>query len=339
MIAPYIRRTPVVTVELADLTSDAGAGTVHLKCEQPRRAGSFKARGAFAKPGQVYPGTGGWQTYHTVPSDGPERVHPPAHPYLAGPYPRAFVHRGWHLGDLARLENSLSGLRRALEEGFRYLEIDVHATSDGVVVVSHDATLDRTTDSRGPIARQPWSRVRTALIGGREPVSALREVIEALPGALLNIDVKADHAVEPTLRLLTETDVWHRICLASFSTSRLTRMRRAAGPKLITACSPRDALALRLGSWTPQIWRGRARPGFPVRGMLAQLPRNYGRLALVDRPLLRAAHAHGMEVHVWTVNRAGEMRELLDLGVDGLVTDRPDLLRTVLAERGQWHPR
>ncbi|WP_028936070.1 glycerophosphodiester phosphodiesterase [Pseudonocardia spinosispora] len=262
-----------------------------------------------------------------------------AHPYLTGPFPRALVHRGWQLDELTGMENSLSSFRRALDEGFRYLEIDVHATSDGVVVVSHDSTLDRTTDGVGPIAAQTWEQVRRARIAGREPVVTLREVIESLPDALLNIDVKADPAVEPTLRLLDSTDAWHRVCLASFSATRLTRLRAAAGPKLITSCSPRDAVALRTRGWLRQA---RLRPlgsRLPVMAQLAQLPRRHGRLTVVDPSLVAEAHALGMEVHVWTINDSAQMRELLDMGVDGLVTDRPDMLRDVLADRGEWPGR
>lgn len=258
------------------------------------------------------------------------------HPYLAGPYPRAMAHRGWHLDELAGMENSAASFRRALAEGFRYLEIDVHATSDDVVVVCHDATLDRTTDGAGPIAAQPWAEIRTARVRGREPVPSLRAVLDELPDALLNIDVKADPAVEPTLELITETDSWHRVCLASFSPARLARMREVGGPQLITSCSPADALGLRMRGWLRQVGLGRLETVVPVAGELAQVPRRNGLFPVVDRSVVGAAHESDMEVHVWTVNDPGEMRELLDLGVDGVISDRPDLLREVLTERGQW---
>ena len=92
------------------------------------------------------------------------------HPYLDGPYPRALAHRGWHLGELAGMENSLRSFRRAAQEGYTYLETDVHATADGVVVVLHDHTMDRITDGRGLVAAQPWSAIRTARINGIEPL-------------------------------------------------------------------------------------------------------------------------------------------------------------------------
>ena len=108
------------------------------------------------------------------------------HPYLAdGPYPRALAHRGWHVGDLAGMENSLSAFRRAIEEGFRYIETDVQATTDGVVVVQHDDVLDRTTDRQGMIAKLPWSEVGRAKVGGREEIPTLEAVLEG-PESRLN---------------------------------------------------------------------------------------------------------------------------------------------------------
>ena len=254
----------------------------------------------------------------------------PSHPYLDGPVPRAFAHRGWHLDDLAGMENSLAAFRRAAAEGYRYLETDVRATCDGVVVVLHDPTLDRTTDRSGAIEQLDWAAVRTARVGGREPVCRLEELLEELPEARFNVDVKADSAVTPVVELLHRTGAWHRVCLASFSEARLQRLRRAAGPRLLTSIGTASAAALRLRSALPFL------PGPPIRGGLAQLPVRRHGIPLVDRALLRYAHGHGLEVHVWTIDRAEEMAALLDLGVDGLVTDRPDVLRDVLRGRDAW---
>jgi glycerophosphoryl diester phosphodiesterase len=258
------------------------------------------------------------------------------HQYLAGPYPRAFAHRGWHVGDLTGMENSLSAFRRAVDEGYQYLETDVHATADGVVVVHHDDALDRTTDAHGIVARLSWKTVSHAKIGGREPVSRLEDLLEELPDALLNIDVKADSAVEPVVELLRRTGAVDRVCLASFSDSRLQRLRQRIGPKLITSMGPRSVAALWAAGrfWAPRALRA-------VRGAMAQVPVTQGRLRVVDRRLITAAHRRGREVHVWTINDAAQMHQLLDLGVDGLVTDQPEILRDVLRARGTWpaaHP-
>lgn len=253
----------------------------------------------------------------------------PLQPFLLGPRPRAYAHRGWHLGDLTGMENSLAALRRAVQEGYRYLETDVHTTADGVPVVLHDPTLDRTTDGTGTVSRLPWDRVRRARIGGREPVCSLVQLLEELPGALLNIDVKVDAAVEPVLAVLRRTGAWDRVCLASFSDARLTRLRRSAGPELLTSMGTASVAALRVRSvlpWAP----------LPIRARIAQVPPRRGRVPVVDAALLAYARRRGIEVHVWTVDRADEMAALLDAGVDGIVTDRPDVLRAVLLRRGGW---
>ena len=262
----------------------------------------------------------GWSgTLERVPSD--------RHPYLSGPYPRAFAHRGWHIDDLTGMENSLSAFRRAVQEGFRYLETDVHATADGVVVIQHDEALDRTTDGVGAVANQPWSVVREVKVGGKEPVCRLDELLEELPEALINIDVKADSAVHAVIATLRRCDALGRVCLASFSDARLARLRKLGGPELLTSMGPGSVAA---------VWAA-AGTGLPLgalaKGRMAQVPRRQGPLTVVTPRFVRFMHKREQEVHVWTVDEPDEMRGLLEWGVDGLVTDRPDLLRGVLAER------
>lgn len=249
------------------------------------------------------------------------------HPFLAGPYPRAFAHRGWHVGELVGMENSLGAMVRARAEGFRYLETDVRVTSDGVVVVHHDAVLDRTTDGRGEIVGLRWSVVGAALVGGREPVCRLDAMLEELPDAFFNIDVKSDAAVEPVLSTLRRCGALGRVCLASFSESRLVRLRRLGGSGVLTSLGPRSVLGL---------WLGVRVPGMRVVGGLAQVPVRYGALRVVSPGFLAVAARRGLEVHVWTVDERERMVSLLDAGVDGLVSDRPDVLRSVLRERGSW---
>ncbi len=253
------------------------------------------------------------------------------HPYLEAPPPRAFAHRGWHVGDLAGMENSLSAFRRAAVEGYRYVETDVHATADGTVVIHHDPTLDRTTDRAGAILRQPWNVVRHAKIGGREPVSRLEDVLEELPDVFFNIDVKSDAAVEPFVRVVRRQRAFDRVAAAAFSETRLARLRKLAGPRLLTSLGPRSAALLRADGWLPFL-----RLGSFSRGVLAQVPLRRGPVTVVDKAFVAAAHRLGVEVHTWTINDKERMRSLLDLGVHGIVTDRPDLLRELLIERGSW---
>ena len=255
----------------------------------------------------------------------------PSFPYLADPLPRAFAHRGWHLDELDGLENSLPAFRRACAEGYRYLETDVHATADGVVVVHHDANLDRTTDGSGPIAARTWSELKNVKVAGRVPLSRLEDVLEELPDARFNVDVKADQAVAPFVRVLERTGAYDRVAAASFSDARLARLRKLAGPRLVTAMGPRSAFALWARGRLPLLPLGRL-----VLGAMAQVPVRQGALRVVDKAFVSIAGRSGVEVHTWTIDDPAEMRMLLDLGVHGIVTDRPDLLRGVLIERGAW---
>lgn len=243
----------------------------------------------------------------------------------------AFVHRG---GAAEGAENSLLTFKRALDLGFTYLETDVHATADGVLVAVHDPTLDRVADRPGRISELPWADVALARLADGSPIPRLPELMEALPHARLTIDVKADDAVGPMIRLLQAHPEWlDRICVGSFSDRRLTVIRRRIGPGLCTSTGPAGVVAHRLAA--------AVRRPTPTRylGNCLQVPAAVGRVTIVTEAFVDAAHAQGLPVHVWTVDDPVEMARLLELGVDGIMTDRPEVLRDVLTSRGQWPPR
>jgi glycerophosphoryl diester phosphodiesterase len=242
--------------------------------------------------------------------------------FLDGPRPHAFAHRGF-APDGA--ENSLAAFERAVALGYGYLETDVRVTADGVALAFHDARLDRVTDGRGRIDALPWSQVQRARIAGREPIPRLEELLAAWPDVRVNIDVKAPDTIGPTIDAIRRTGSRARVCVGAFSTARVAVVRAALGPELCTALGPREALRLR-----------RRRPAHGYGGQCAQVPARIGRRVFVDERYVAAAHAAGLAVHAWTVNDEAEMRRLLDLGVDGIMTDRADLLRDVLIARGQW---
>ncbi|MDX2603571.1 glycerophosphodiester phosphodiesterase [Streptomyces caniscabiei] len=248
------------------------------------------------------------------------------HPYLDHPGPIAFAHRG---GAADGLENTMAQFRRAVESGYRYIETDVHASRDGRLVAFHDATLDRMTDGAGRIADLMWKEISHARVAGVEPVPLFEELLEEFPDVRWNVDVKAEPALHPLLNLIARTDAWDRVCVGSFSESRVARARRLAGPRLATSYGTSGVLGLRLRSWgVPATVRRSA--------VAAQVPESHAGVPVVDHRFVRAAHARGLQVHVWTVNEPQRMHRLLDLGVDGIMTDHIDTLRRVLEDRGTW---
>ena len=248
--------------------------------------------------------------------------------YLDTDPPRAFAHRGWHIDELAGRENSMAAFRRAYDEGFRYLETDVHATADGELVAFHDLSLGRVTDRQGQIAALPWADVRRARIGGTDPIPLMADLLEEFPDARFNIDAKADPAVGPLADLIRRTGARDRVCLGAFSDRRLASLRAAVGPRVATSMGPREVFRL--------VRAARLRRPFVTPAVAAQVPVAFSRVKIVTPGFLDAAHRAGLEVHVWTIDDEAEMRRLLDLGVDGLMSDRPDRLRRVLTERGSW---
>ncbi|MFD9427821.1 MULTISPECIES: glycerophosphodiester phosphodiesterase family protein [unclassified Streptomyces] len=248
------------------------------------------------------------------------------HPYLDHPTTIPFAHRG---GAADGVENTAAAFRRAAAAGYRYFETDVHTTADGRLVAFHDATLDRVTDGRGRISELPWSQVRRARVAGSEPLALFEELLEEFPGARWNVDLKTESALAPLLALIRRADAWDRVCVGSFSEARVARAQRAAGGRLATSYGVRGVLGLRLRSYgIPAALRAGA--------VCAQVPESQNGIRVVDRSFVRTAHARGLQVHVWTVNEPERMTALLDLGVDGIMTDHIETLRTVLSERGAW---
>jgi glycerophosphoryl diester phosphodiesterase len=245
-------------------------------------------------------------------------------PFLDWPGPIAFAHRG---GAGAGPENTLANFAQAVGLGYRYLETDARVTSDGVLLAFHDEVLDRVTDLTGRLEDRPWTEVKEARIGG-EPIPSVEDLIAAFPQVRFNIDPKQDRAVEPLVEVLRRTASEDRVCVAAFSDRRLLAVRRQTGGRVCTALGPAGIGRLRAASFGVPVG--------PFGAACVQVPLRHRGRALVDTRFLRAAHRRGLPVHVWTIDEADEMRRLLDLGIDGIMTDQPAVLKDVLVSRGQW---
>jgi len=249
-----------------------------------------------------------------------------AYPFLhwAGPIP--FAHRG---GASEVPENTMPAFEHAVRLGYRYLETDAHVTADGVLIAFHDDRLDRVTDRTGVIAELPWSEVKQARVGGREPIPLLEDLLTAWPDVRVNIDPKHDGAAEPLAAAIVRTQTVDRVCVGAFSDRRIEVVRSLVGPGLCTSMGPREVAQL--------VAASRGLPGGSrLRSPCAQVPANQGRMPLVTPRFVATAHRLGVQVHVWTIDDAAEMTRLLDLGVDGIMTDRPQVLKDVLTDRSEW---
>ena len=249
------------------------------------------------------------------------------HPYLDHDGPLAIAHRGG-AGD--HPENTERAFRHAVELGFTHVETDVHVTSDGVAVAFHDDVLDRVTDRVGTIADLPWGEVSRALVDGTDPICRLDDLLDGFPDTRFNLDPKHDAAVEPLAEVLRRTGATSRVCVGSFSDKRLDRMRSLMGDDLCTGTGPRRTLLLVLNS--------RHLPVRPRHSMVAQVPVKSNGITIVTGRFVEAAHRLGMHVHVWTIDDSVEMERLLDLGVDGVMTDLPELLKTTYQRLSVWNP-
>lgn len=222
----------------------------------------------------------------------------------------------------------MAAFAHAAALGYHYLETDVQASRDGVAAVFHDATLDRLTGRPGHVAAHDWAALSRLRTRGGHPIPRLDELLDAFPDMRINIDPKSDRAVGPMAKAIRRCGAIDRVCVGSFDVRRTLKARKLLGERLCWSPShggvARIWLAgcgLPLGSWD-----------FPV----VQIPPRYRGMPVATCRFVAAAHARGTQVHVWTIDDDTEMERLLDIGVDGLMTDRPGLLRQVLERRGQW---
>ena len=249
---------------------------------------------------------------------------PAKYPFLEHSGVLAFAHRG---GALEAPENTMKAFGYAVDLGYRYLETDAYATRDGVVVSFHDDKLDRVSDATGKIEELTWSALASARIGG-EPIPLMEDLLTRWPDVRINIDPKHDAVVAPLIALIKRVGAEDRVCVGSFSDKRIRQVYDAFDGRVCTSLGPQGVLKLKAAS-----------AGVPTtrwREGCAQVPVKTGNVTVVTRRFVETAERRGLQVHVWTIDEEAEMKRLLDLGVHGLMTDRPALLKRVLEERGLW---
>ena len=241
----------------------------------------------------------------------------------------AIAHRG---GTLRHPENTLNAFQDAVDLGFRYIETDVHASADGQLYAFHDDHLGRIVGIHAYIGDLSSAELDAIRFGGGYRIPRLDEVLSTWPTLNVNIDPKADASVEPLVRAIERHGAIDRVCVGSFSDRRIRFCQRELGPDLCTSMGPREVARL--------VLQSRGFPGRPFSAASAQVPQSYSILGrdvpITTARFVKAAHDRGVYVHVWTIDDEATMHQMLDIGVDGIMTDRPDVLRSVMIARGCW---
>jgi glycerophosphoryl diester phosphodiesterase len=250
----------------------------------------------------------------------------PVRGFFDFPAPLAFAHRG---GAAEVPENTWSAFAHAVSLGYHYVETDIRATHDGVAVAVHDPTVDRVSGQPGTVSQMTWQQLQDVRLGDGREVPRLDELLATWPELHWNIDVKRRRAIAPVVDAIKRAGATERVLVAAFSGRRTARVQAALGPDLATGAG-RTAIA--------RLLAARTVPWLPlgIRPSAAQVPLRRRGLLILDAGFISACHRAGIAVHVWTVDERDEMERVLDLGVDGVMTDRPTLLKEVLVGRGQW---
>ncbi len=253
-------------------------------------------------------------------------------PYSQFDQPFAIAHRG---GALENPENTLAAFKDSISIGYKVIETDLRVTRDGVLVIHHDETLQRSADLPDRISGRNWQELSTINVFGNHRILTLDELVDSIPNDIvLNIDPKDYEVVEPLARFLeSRPEMQSRICLGSFSTDRLMRIREKL-PKIAMSLGGREIALTVIRSRFNRV-ASSVRDKFPNQIAIQVPVRAYG-IEIVRPQFVKFVHELGMQVHVWVVDEPAEMHRLYDMGVDAIMTDRPRILKQVLQDRGFW---
>ena len=245
------------------------------------------------------------------------------HPFFQDFNFYGFVHRG---GDEVKTENTLEAFEYSSNLGFIFIETDVQSTKDGHVVIFHDSTLKRMAGIDKRIKDLTLNELKEIELinGGRVPL--LYEALDSFPDLRFNIDIKTEDALENTIKIIKEMRCFNRSCLASFSSSRLNRIRKIAGPEACTSSGQMEIFNL--------ICRSIGITTKRTNSDCAQIPTSQWGIPILTKRFIAKAHQEGKLVHIWTIDDENEMYKLIDFGVDGLMTDKPSVLKKALQLKG-----
>ncbi|MFQ5968575.1 MAG: glycerophosphodiester phosphodiesterase [Acidimicrobiia bacterium] len=262
------------------------------------------------------------------------------HPFLAQEHPIAFSHRG---GAALWPENTMEGFQQSYQLGYRFYETDLHLTRDDQIVLVHDDTLDRTTNGSGTVGDYTAAELQSLDAGYRfQPeedypfrgngltIPTLVEVLTTWPDTFFTLELKHGGMAKPLAELINRHDLWDRVLVAGYKDGWLKEFRTETGGRVATSTSRGEIGAFWLMS--------RNHRGLRLAGIALQVPMYYGPMTVVDRSFVEAAHTVGKQVHAWTIDDGAEMSLLLDMGVDGIMTNRPDTLKKLLIARGAGGP-
>ena len=247
------------------------------------------------------------------------------HRYLNSENPVAIAHRG---GSYLGSENTMEAFENAINMGFKFLETDIQITRDKKLIAFHDNTLNRVTDHKGYIINKTWNELKKTKVAGKFNIPLLSDIFYSWPEINLNIDPKNNASISTLIEFLKENKFFDRVCIGSFSGKRLETLRKIFGSSLCTSAGPLEVLKLKLSSLNLRK--------FKIDANCVQVPLRYFGIKIIDRNFINYCHELNLKVHVWTINEIKEMEKLLDLGVDGIMSDNLEGLKTVLTKRNLW---
>ena len=237
----------------------------------------------------------------------------------------AFAHRG---GNEFAPENSFKAFKSAVDIGYKYLETDVHLTKDGFLIAFHDDTLDRVTDKSGLIRDLTLSEIKKAKIAGTDEIPLLSELLNSFTDCFFNIDCKVDETVQPLINLINNKDFINRVCIGSFSQKRINFIRKSLGKEVKTSMGPAEVILSKFLSYTSL--------GYNFKSSYTSIPiRRYG-INLLDERNINYLKSNNQKVIAWTINDEDQMKMLINIGIDGIMTDNLTLLKKVLIEESLW---